>query len=417
MSRQTSHFGGGDVVTPQSRWTPIRISGFRLLLSAQLVSEIGDWSARVALQLLVLERTGSAALSALVIAVSLAPWIGIGQVFASIGDRFPRRSVLVVSDLSRAVIFVSIAAIELPVPVILGLAFLAGCFDPPFEASRSALIPQLVGTALYGHALALSAYVSNLGLLSGYVLGGGLSGWLGPRGALFVNAATFLLSSFLVSRLHNEPVNPSRRPDVRAALRFVGSDRVVLVSVVIYGLVAFFAMSVEGIAAPYAVDELVLSEARVGFLLAMVPLGTIVATLAIRADGSDLKLLRLSGAVPLIAGGLALPAFSVGLDGVAAYLGFFGIGIGFAAAIPTNTAAGRRIPDEIRASTFGILQGVVVGAHALGAAFGGLIATWVSLRFAATLGAGVLSGIGLIVLLVAPLVGQHKDPKLAKTER
>ena len=414
MTRKTSHSGDDDLVTSQSRWAPLQVSNFRLLLSAQLISEIGDWSARVALQLLVLERTGNAALSALVIAVSLAPWIGLGQVLASIGDRYPRRAVLVVSDLSRAMIFLLIAAVEIPVPMILVLAFLAGCFDPPFEASRSALIPQLVGTTLYGHALALAAHVSNMGLLSGYVLGGGLSGWLGPRGALLVNAGTFLLSSFLVFRLSNDPGNPARRPDVRAAVQFVLTDRVVLTSVIVYGLVAFFGMSVEGIAAPYAVDELGLNETRVGLLLATIPLGTILGTLAIRPHGSDRKLVRLSGVVPMVAGALSLPIFALGLEGVAAYVGFFGVGVCFAAAIPTNTAAGRRIPDEIRASTFGILQGVVVGAHATGAAFGGVLAAGITLRFATIAGAGTLFGLGLVVLLAAPWLAP--DSQFAKSE-
>ena len=409
MSQKASHDGGADLGTQPSRFAPLGVVGFRWLVSAQLVSEIGDWAARVALQLLVLERTGNAALSALVIAVSLAPWIGLGQVLASIGDRYPRRTVLIVCDLSRAIIFLIIAAVEVPTGVVLLLAFLAGCFDPPFEASRSALIPQLVGTSIYGHALALSAYVSNLGLLSGYVLGGGLSGWLGPRGALLVNAATFVLSSFLVSRLPNEAGNPLRRPDVRAAVRFILSDRVVLSSVVVYGLVAFFGMSVEGIAAPYGVDELALSNAGVGLLLAMVPAGTIVGTLAMRADGSDRRLLRLSGLAALLAGGLALPVFWLELTGLLPFVGFFGIGISFAASIPTNTAAGRRIPDEIRASTFGILQGVVVGAHALGAATGGLVANRISLDFAATLGAATILSLGLLILLVTPVLTPEQD--------
>jgi predicted MFS family arabinose efflux permease len=314
--------------------------------------------------------------------------------------------VLIVCDLSRAIVFVTIAAIEIPTAGILLLAFLAGCFDPPFEASRSALIPQLVGTTLYGYALALSAYVSNLGLLTGYVLGGGLSGWLGPRGALLVNAATFVLSSFLVSRLPNEPGNPSRRPDVRAALRFVARDRVVLASVVIYGLVAFLGMSMEGIAAPYGVDELRFGDAAIGILLAMVPAGTIVATLALKVDGSDRRLLTLAGLAAIAAGGLTLPVFGFELGGVWPYVGFFGVGVSFAASIPTNTAAGRRIPDDIRASTFGILQGVVVGAHALGAAAGGLLANLTSLDFATTSAAAALLGLGLLILMTAPwLVG------------
>ena len=77
--------------------------------------------------------------------------------------------------------------------------------------------------------------------------------------------------------------------------------------------------------------------------------------------------------------------------------------------IPTNTAAGRRIPDEIRASTFGILQGVVVGAHALGAATGGLVANRISLDFAATLGAATLLSLGLLILLVTPVLTPEQD--------
>jgi predicted MFS family arabinose efflux permease len=373
-------------------------------MSAQLVSEIGDWAARVALQLLVLERTGNAALSALVIAVSLAPWIGLGQVLAGFGDRFPRRSVLIVSDLSRGAIFLLIAAIEIPTAGILGLAFLAGCFDPPFEASRSAVIPQLVESKIYGHAIALTTYVSSIGLLTGYVVGGGLSGWIGPRGALVINAATFALSAYLVSHLPRDGEDAAaRRPDIRAAIEFVWQDRVVLWSVVIYALVAFLGMSVEGIAAPYGVEILGLANVEIGVLLAMVPLGTIVGTLAMRPQGSDRRLLRLSGVASLGAGVVAMPVFLFEWHGLLAHLGFFAIGVGFAASIPTNTAAGRRIPDEIRASTFGILQGVVVGAHALGAATGGLIATTTNLSTAATIGAGGLVVVGVLVLGAALL--------------
>lgn len=417
MSRETSQSGESEVVTTEvSRWAPLGVSGFRWLLSAQLVSEIGDWAARVALQLLVLERTGSAALSALVIAVSLAPWIGIGQVLASIGDRFPRRSVLIVSDLSRGIIFLVIAAFEIPTALILALAFLAGCFDPPFEAARSALIPQLVGSKTYGHALALATYVSSTGLLTGYVVGGGLSGWIGPRGALMVNAGTFVFSSYLVSHLPNDRAEAGeRRPDVRAAMRFVVRDRVVFWSVVVYGLVAFFGMSVEGIAAPYGVEVLGLADLRVGVMLAMVPLGTILGTLAMRPEGSDRRLMRLSGVAALVAGALALPAFALSWEGWLAHVGFLGIGVSFAASIPTNTAAGRRIPDNIRASTFGILQGVVVGAHALGAAAGGLIASQTSLSTAATIGAGGLAVVGLAVVALTPLLASPAT-EFAKNE-
>ncbi len=318
---------------------------------------------------------------------------------------------LIVSDLSRAAIFLVIASIELPTATILLLAFIAGSFDPPFEASRSALIPQLVGTEMYGHAIAISTYVSNTGLMAGYALGGGLSGWIGPSGALAVNAGTFVMSAAFVSRLPKEEgAHAVHRPDLRAAFRFVRTNRVVMWAVMIYGLVAFFGMSVEGIAAPYAVDVLHLSDIRVGLLLAMVPAGTILGTIAMRPTGSDRRLLRLSGLAALVAGVVATPVFALGWQGLLAHVGFFGIGVGFAAAVPSNTAAGRLIPDEIRASTFGILQGVVVGAHALGAATGGVVAARTSLAWGVTAGAAALAVVGLFSIVVATVLMSDKSP-------
>ena len=61
---------------------PLRVPAFRRLWLAQLVSELGDWAARLALSYLVYERTGSAALAGIVTAASLIPWLGRGRLLA-----------------------------------------------------------------------------------------------------------------------------------------------------------------------------------------------------------------------------------------------------------------------------------------------------------------------------------------------
>src|SRR5437868_6853906 len=80
---------------------PLRHRSFRLLWSAQILSELGDWAGRLALAILVAERTGSTTLTALVTSASVLPYLGPGQLFAVWTNRFPRRSVIIVSDLSR----------------------------------------------------------------------------------------------------------------------------------------------------------------------------------------------------------------------------------------------------------------------------------------------------------------------------
>ena len=55
-----------------------------------MISLLGDWAGRLALTVLVLERTGSPAWAAAVTAVSLAGFVGIGQVLATLADRHGR---------------------------------------------------------------------------------------------------------------------------------------------------------------------------------------------------------------------------------------------------------------------------------------------------------------------------------------
>src|SRR4051812_14869789 len=99
---------------------PLQHREFRLLWMAQVGSDLGDWIGRVALSILVFERTGSAVTTALVTTVSVLPYVGLGPVLTAKLSRFHRRSVLVGSDLGRAALF-ALLAVPFPIPVLLVL--------------------------------------------------------------------------------------------------------------------------------------------------------------------------------------------------------------------------------------------------------------------------------------------------------
>src|SRR5688572_13712287 len=109
---------------------PLRLRYFRRLWMADMVSLLGDWSGRLALSVLVLERTGSPAWAAAVTAVSLAGFVGIGQVLATFADRHGRVRVMLTADFARAALFAAMLVLPLPVGALLLLAFLAGLATP-----------------------------------------------------------------------------------------------------------------------------------------------------------------------------------------------------------------------------------------------------------------------------------------------
>jgi len=77
----------------------LRVREFRILWLADAQSSAGDQIGRVALSVLVFERTSSAVLTAVAYALTFLPALIGGALLSSLADRLPRRRVMVLADL------------------------------------------------------------------------------------------------------------------------------------------------------------------------------------------------------------------------------------------------------------------------------------------------------------------------------
>lgn len=367
---------------------------FRLLWSAQVLSELGDWAARVALAVLIYDRTGSKILTAAVTGVGFLPWVGLGQALAALGDRFPRRTVMVAADLVRASTYLAMIAVR-PAWALLVLAFVAAAATPPFEAARAAQIPEIVSEERYGDALALSNITYQVVLVVGYMFGGGLVALVDPETALGINAGTFTASAVLIAMLSTGRVGTSDRTvsaSIRAALAAIMGDPFLRRAAVLATVGASSAIVGESLVAVYVRENLPgASNAAIGVLAAAVPVGTIVASTLVRRHGDHTELLRTSALVVFIGSAGGMLWFLIEPPNLWAMAGFFSIGIAFAMVIPAYAVVGTRLPDSERATAFGLLQGLLLGGQALAAIAGGALAHVV--------GAGPASGFALFPAL------------------
>src|SRR5664279_2558443 len=108
---------------------------FRGMFTARLLSRIGDHLAKVAIAILVYDRTGSTALAATTYALTFLPWLVGTPLLSAVGDRFPRRSVLVWCDVIRALLAWVTAAFAIAPE---GLAVVAGSAPASQPESGSA---------------------------------------------------------------------------------------------------------------------------------------------------------------------------------------------------------------------------------------------------------------------------------------
>nr|WP_203187105.1 MFS transporter [Streptomyces pratensis] len=382
----------------------IRLSEFRTLWVAFTQSVLGDQLARVALSLLVFERTESAGWTAATYALTTLPALVSGVFLSGLADRFPRRTVMIGCDLVRAVLVGLMALPGTPLPLLAGLLVLAQLAEAPFGASQGALMPAVLGERLYERGQRVMLITHQAGQLIGFAVGGVLVVWLGSHLSLGLNAATFLISAALIRLgVKARPVDsgPDARPkrvrtQVGKAASLIWSDPR-LRSLVALGWLAGFIMLPEGLAAPFA-EEAGGSAAAVGLLLAAHPAGMVVGAALFGREGfGPERRRRLLG--PLAVGAnLPLVVYWAGPGVGVALLVLLVSGICSAYQITAGATFVLLTPADQRGQALGLARSGLTAMQGVGVAAGGLAAE-LSGSSARTIGAA-----GVIGTLCAVLV-------------
>ncbi|MFL6145192.1 MAG: MFS transporter [Labedaea sp.] len=252
------------------------VAEFRALLGAELLSILGDQLARVALALLVFRQTSSAALSALTYALTFAPAVLGGVLLSGFADRYPRRRVLVVTDLLRAGLAATMAIPALPLPALWVLVGLMSMSAAPFKAAQLAVLPQVLPGDRYLVGLSLRQITGQSAQLLGFATGGLLLAAVEPHIALVANAMTFVISAALiligVRRRPRPSAGEADAPPRETAAGIRKSQLVPLIALVC--VVGVFAVP-EGVAAPYG-TTLGAGSIGIGLLMAADPLGSVI---------------------------------------------------------------------------------------------------------------------------------------------
>jgi len=176
---------------------------FRYLWFGQIVSLLGDWFNLIASAALVSSLTGSGlAVGGLFVVRMLAPFL-ISPFAGVAADRFNRKRLLIITDLSRAAVVMGFLLVRdrdhvwllyTLTAVQLGLS---GFFFP----ARNAILPDIVARRELGAANALSSVTWSVMLAFGAALGGVVAGQWGAYPSFVVDSLTFLGSAVLISRV------------------------------------------------------------------------------------------------------------------------------------------------------------------------------------------------------------------------
>jgi dTMP kinase len=361
----------------------LRIAPFRRLWVALSLSSLGDWLGLLATTALATELVHGTAVKLYafggVLALRLVPAVVIGPFAGAFADRFDRRKTMVLSDVLRAALFVSIPLVR-TLPWLLAASFLAEAlslfFIPAKEASVPNLVPrerleaanQLSLLTTYGSAAVGAVAFSLLNLLaSALATGFDYFKTGGVDLALYVDAGTFLVSAVTVAGLRqirgarrrdDTTPHPSFLRSIAEGWAFVGSTRWLRGLVIgILGATGAGAV-VIGLSKPFVVD---LHAGNIGYgaLFATLFIGLAAGMLAGPRVLRGLSRRRLMG-LAIFAAGISLALDAIMPNLLLAIALTFCLG-GFAgiAWVVGMTLVGGEVDDERRGRTFAFLYNLM----------------------------------------------------------
>jgi predicted MFS family arabinose efflux permease len=385
----------------------IGVGEFRALWIAQAQSQLGDQLARLALALLVFDRTSSAVLTALVYSLTFLPPLFTSPLLSGLADRFSRRTIIVVVDLVRGCLVAVMVIPALPLAVVMVALTTMVCLQPLFAGARNAALPEILAGDRYQVGMGIVAMTDYVTQIIGFAGGGLVMGLLGgPRVALGIDALSFLASACLIG-WGLGPHRPTQDAGARgrafalAGIRLLAGDRRLAGLAGLIWLFGFF-IAPEALAAPYA-HELHSGSTAVGLLMAADPVGafagTMLITRLIPAEPRQRLMvpLALASGIPLV-----LSAVSPSLPRSLLLWTLNGVCTTYLVLAQANFTV--TVPNAVRARAIGVASAGLQTAQGLGVLLAGAIAevSWPSLAVAVCGAAGAAGAAAISLLLLRP---------------
>ncbi|MFF4809915.1 MFS transporter [Micromonospora chersina] len=376
--------------TRTSLW---RSRDFLLLWSGQTVSEVGTRISGVAVPLL-----AAGVLDATVFQVSLLtvlawlPYLFFSLPAGMLADRVDQRRLMIVCDLGRAALLLSVPVValagHLTLPFLYAVVGLSGVLTVAFTVAYRSLLPALVPADGLTSANARLEVSENLAALAGPSAGGVLVGLLGAARTFVADAASFLASAVTLLLMRHRPApRAAGRVPVRAALTegigFIRRQRILALVLACTATSNFFVMATRSIEVPYLLRVLHASPATIGLLFSLGSVGGLLAgVLAGRVTAllGGARTIWVSMAVP---GPLYL-LMPLARPGWGALLYAVGTAAFAANAVLFNVAAmsyrQRVTPARLLGRVNAAFLWICYGAIPLGALVGGALGTRLGLR-------------------------------------
>ncbi|MFJ7625105.1 MFS transporter [Streptomyces sp. NPDC097595] len=383
-----------------------RVTGlpeFRLLWSSQSLSVLGTSVSRTAIPLIAATALAASpfqmgmlqaalGLSYLVLGLPAGAWI----------DRMRRRPVLIVCDLGRALLMVTLACAalldRLTFPLLLGVALLLGAARTFYEVAYQAYIPAVVGRDRLVEGNSRLESTNSASQMAGPALAGALA-QAGAAAAVSVQAVSYAASLLLMRRIRKPEAVPVRGPaanmreEIKGGLSFVLTHPLIRPVVGSAATYNFFYAVQAPLVLLLLVHEVGLSEAGAGVLMAVGGVGGVLGAASagrLARRLGQVRVIRLAYlmAIPtVLLIPLAGPSWRMLFFAVPWFTAAYGLVVYNVAQVSFRQAL---CPDHLLGRMNASVRFLIWGIIPVGGVAGGALGEWAGVR-----GALLIAGVGM----------------------
>lgn len=412
---------------------------YSLWFMGQGISLIGTWMQTMAQQVLIYRLTGSATSLGIISFIGLVPLIPLSLWGGSITDRFPKRSIILITQTVMLVQAFLLAVLiwsgAIQIWHMYVMAFILGAATAVDLPARQAFTVDMVeGKEDLTSAIGLNSAMFNSARAIGPALAGVLVATTGEGNAFFINGLSFIaviVSLLMMSGLpkpisHANAESPMQH--MTGGLRFILQRQTILILVSLIAVSAFLSMPYNTLLPVFASDVLKLSalptvvafcstisvhagcqapEALpLGMLYSMLGIGAVIGALVVASLSSNARRGKL-----LTLGNLAFPLFllmfavSTQFSISLILMLFVGFSFVWQNAL-ANTLLQFVTPDELRGRVMGVYTMTFQTMFRLGGLQAGFVADWLGAPLSVGIGAALSLIYGVFVSIRYPKVRQ-----------
>jgi MFS family permease len=392
-------------------FSALRHRNFQLYFIGQLVSVAGTWMQIVAQAWLVYEISRSELMLGIVAAASAIPALVVSPWGGVVVERFPRRTLLMITQSVAMIIAFVLAALVFTGAVEVGhiivMSILLGVVNSFDGPARQAFVIDMVGHEDLANAIAVNSMVFNGARVIGPAVGGVLLATLGAAWCFTINGLSFfaVILALLAMNVHPHPhshASGSPWQQLTQGLRYVGQHRAFLGLLLLSLTFSVFGISYWTVLPAFVDKVLHQEEIAYGVINTVMGAGAVVTGLILARYGASAKRGRWLMVSALVYPVLML-AFANTSNYALALVLTLGLGMGFMMEfVLINSLLQMHVSNDMRGRVMSLYTLTFFGFAPFGnLAVGALSEAWGMAR-TISLSAAIVGVLAAVILVAIP---------------